>query len=137
MLDLYVNIKRLRKENRLSQEELAQKTGYTDRSSIAKIEKGEIDLPQSKIALFASALGVSMSELMGNTGLSAPVSVSTPADFFAPEEIELIEKYRVLDDYGKRNVEMILSNEFERCVQTDREGSGPISVGGSDAARAG
>lgn len=37
----------------------------------------------------------------------------------------------------KRNVEMILSNEFERCVQTDREGSEPISAGGSDAARAG
>ena len=43
-------------------------TGYTDRSSIGKIEKGEVDIPQSKIILFAKALGVSASELMGDDG---------------------------------------------------------------------
>ena len=48
MLELYKNIRRYRKELKLSQEELAKRTGYTDRSSIAKIEKGMVDLPQSK-----------------------------------------------------------------------------------------
>lgn len=43
---LYVNIKRLRKEAKMSQEELAKRVGYTDRSSIAKIENGEVDLSQ-------------------------------------------------------------------------------------------
>ena len=71
MLDLYKNIRELRKGLRMSQEDLASRTGYSDRSSIAKIEKGEVDLPQSKIPLFASALGVSPSELMGNTGISS------------------------------------------------------------------
>lgn len=65
-MELYDNIKKLRKLRRMSQEELAKKTGYTDRSSIAKIESGEVDLAQSKIQLFASALGVTPNELMGN-----------------------------------------------------------------------
>lgn len=39
MLTLYKNIKKLREELGMSQDELAEKTGYTSRSSIAKIEK--------------------------------------------------------------------------------------------------
>ena len=56
MLKLYSNIKRLREEKGLSQDALAKLTGYTDRSSITKIEKGLVDLQQSKIELFAKAL---------------------------------------------------------------------------------
>ena len=65
MIKLYQNIKRLREENGLSQEALAKLTGYTDRSSITKIEKGQIDLQQSKIELFAKALGTTSRELVG------------------------------------------------------------------------
>ena len=49
MLEIYKNIRFFRKKRKMSQEQLAKLTGYTDRSSIAKIEKGEIDIPQSKI----------------------------------------------------------------------------------------
>ena len=66
MLELYKNIKKFRKERGFSQEELARRTGYSDRSSIAKIEKGDVDLPQSKIVIFAKALAVSPGELMGD-----------------------------------------------------------------------
>ena len=52
-------------ERRLSQETLAKLTGYTDRSSITKIEKGLVDLQQSKIELFAKALGTTSRELVG------------------------------------------------------------------------
>ena len=65
MLKLYVNIRECRKAAKMTQEELARRTGYTDRSSIARIEKGEIDLPQSKIKQFAEVFGVSPGELMG------------------------------------------------------------------------
>lgn len=65
MLKLYENIKTCRKAAKLTQEELAHLTGYTDRSSIARIEKGEIDLPQSKIKQFADALGTTPGQLMG------------------------------------------------------------------------
>jgi transcriptional regulator with XRE-family HTH domain len=62
---LYENIRKYRLMANMSQSELARRTGYTDRSSIAKVEKGLVDLSQSKISQFASALGVTPSELMG------------------------------------------------------------------------
>lgn len=65
MLQLYKNIKKRRLELNLSQDELAKKTGYTSRSSIAKIESGKVDLPQTKIKLFADALETTQADLMG------------------------------------------------------------------------
>ena len=65
MLQLYKNIKERRIALGLSQDELAKKTGYTSRSSIAKIESGKVDLPQTKIKLFAEALETTQADLMG------------------------------------------------------------------------
>lgn len=65
MAQLYENIKYYRKQNGWSQAELAKRTGYTDRTSIAKIENGSVDLPQSRIAKFAEVFGVTESKLMG------------------------------------------------------------------------
>ena len=65
MLDVYKRIKQLRINLGMSQGELADKTGYNDRSSIAKIEAGEVDLTQSKIVAFAKALNTTPGYLMG------------------------------------------------------------------------
>ena len=65
MFPLYKNIKEFRLKMGLSQADLAEMTGYTDRSSIAKIENGEVDLQQSKIALFAKALHTTPQILLG------------------------------------------------------------------------
>lgn len=67
MEELYKNIKRLRIERGLSQQELADSTGYTDRSSIAKIERGQVDLSLTKIKTFAHVLRVTPGELMGRS----------------------------------------------------------------------
>lgn len=64
-MTIHENIKKRRLELNLSQEELAEMTGYTSRSSIAKIEKGLVDLSQSKITLFANALKTTPAYLMG------------------------------------------------------------------------
>ena len=58
MLALYKNIKARRLELKMSQDRLAELTGYKDRSSIAKIEKREVDLAESKIREFATALNI-------------------------------------------------------------------------------
>lgn len=47
MLQLYKNIKSRRVELQMTQSDLAVKLGYADKSMIAKIEKGAVDLPQS------------------------------------------------------------------------------------------
>jgi transcriptional regulator with XRE-family HTH domain len=65
MLDLYKNIRNKRQELGLTQTELAHKLGYSDKSMIAKIEGGKVDLSQSKILAFADVLHTSASTLMG------------------------------------------------------------------------
>lgn len=65
MLELYTNIKNRRLELGLTQTELAQKMGYADKSMIAKIEKGLVDLPQSKIMAFARVLEIKPGLLFG------------------------------------------------------------------------
>lgn len=61
---LYDRIRLLRNKLGYSQEQLALKVGYADKTSIAKIEAGKVDLPQSKIIAFANALNTSTSFLM-------------------------------------------------------------------------
>ena len=65
MIKLYQNIRKLRKEYGWSQDELAKRMGYSDRSTIAKIESGFVDLSESKIMAFAQIFNVAPSDLMG------------------------------------------------------------------------
>lgn len=65
MLKLYENIKKYRKLNNLTQEQLAQKMGYSGKSMISKIERGEVDLSQSKIQQLSNIFGITADELMG------------------------------------------------------------------------
>jgi len=58
-------IKSLRKAAKMSQDELARKTGYTDRSSIAKIESDKCELTESKIKAFAEVFDITPAELLG------------------------------------------------------------------------
>jgi len=57
-------IRNRRKELKITQDELAKLTGYSDRSSIAKIEKGVVDLSQSKIIDFSKALNVTPTQII-------------------------------------------------------------------------
>lgn len=86
MLTLYKNIKARRLELKMSQDRLAELTGYKDRSSIAKIEKGEVDLAESKIREFAKALKISPQELMGwddpDNGISTDDTLVKICDYY-------------------------------------------------------
>ena len=62
---VYSNIKLRRKALGLSQEDLAKKVGYTDRSSIAKIETGAVDISLGTLKKLASALDTTVIELLG------------------------------------------------------------------------
>lgn len=58
-------IKARRNELKLSQRDLCEKMGYSNHSTIGKIEAGKVDIPQSRIVQFAEVLGVSVAYLMG------------------------------------------------------------------------
>lgn len=48
----------------MTQDDLAVKTGYSDKSAISHLEKGELDPPQSKIVALAEALKTTPSYLI-------------------------------------------------------------------------
>lgn len=58
-------IKRRRIELGWSQRELAKKMGYSDNSTLARIEQGKVDVYQNKVVQFSNVLGVSIPFLMG------------------------------------------------------------------------
>lgn len=95
MLELYKNIKSRRMELKMSQDTLAELTGYKDRSSIAKIEKGEVDLAESKIREFAKALHLSPQELMGWDEPEEPQTIAAhfDGDEYTEEEIDKIKEF--------------------------------------------
>lgn len=64
---LYERIKNERLKFGWTQQELAEKAGYTNKSMIAKIENGKVDLSQSKISQFADIFNCSEAYLMGWT----------------------------------------------------------------------
>lgn len=58
-------IKEKREELKLSQRDLAEKMNYTNHSTIGKIERGQVDVSQTRIVQFAEVLGTSVAYLMG------------------------------------------------------------------------
>lgn len=137
MLDLYKNIKMRRIELNLSQEQLASKVGYTSRTSIAKIEAGEIDLPQSKIVLFAKALQTTPEWLMGWNRPIDEIDKKVlelypdfvPGKGYLPtvtdlgkitiSELEHLKKYRAIDARGRDMVDTVLDKEYERIQEQE------------------
>lgn len=65
-MKLYENIKKRREALHLTQEDLAELVGYTGKSMISKIERGLVDLSQSKIDTIAKALKTTSNELFGD-----------------------------------------------------------------------
>ena len=65
MKPLYTNIRALREARGWTQDDLAAKMGYKDRSMIAKIEAGKVDITVSKVELFADLFGIAPVDLIG------------------------------------------------------------------------
>lgn len=63
-MTMYNRIKDLRLKKGMSQQELAEKVGYKDRSAINLIENGKRNITESRIMAIAKALGVTPSFLM-------------------------------------------------------------------------
>ncbi len=78
-------IKMLRIEKGYSQAKLAEMVGYKDKTAIAKIEAGKVDLPLSKIMAFSTALSTDMYYLLDN------ISDMEEPQFIVPQELKTIE----------------------------------------------
>lgn len=88
------NFKRLRLQSGMSQEELAKALGYTNRSSVNKIELGKNDLPRDKVARAAQVLGCSPLDLFQEKPVD--VFVETKSAKFIVEFQNLTESNQAL-----------------------------------------
>ena len=102
MMSLFSNIKKCREERGLSQEQLAQLVGYKNRSSIARIERGDVNVPQHMIVKFAKAFSVLPGDLMGWD--------SQENEEFSHEEKSVIYKYRLLNSKGRKTIRTMLDD---------------------------
>lgn len=118
MLQIYSNIKTRRKQLGYTQTELAKKLGYADKSMIAKIEKGQVDLSQSKIMAFAKALETTASALMGDDGIVTDNEILEVK--VTPHEKEHLAIYRDLDDKGQHTVDTVTQMEYERVKKDNK-----------------
>jgi transcriptional regulator with XRE-family HTH domain len=111
MLELHENIRARRVALNMTQQELAKKLGYKSTSTIAKIESGENDIPQAKIAAFAAALDTTPAELMGlqiiTIGPDEPDDTVTVT--IAKDKPELEEAIKRLDGLSGKRLKNVLA----------------------------
>lgn len=106
-MTIYDRIRIRREALNMTQEELAAKMGYKSRSSVNKIEKGENDIPQSKVVAFAKALDTTPSYLMGWTDdAEDPEKHSAPE--LSAEEQEAVKLFAGLDPAAKAHAMQLL-----------------------------
>lgn len=91
-----LKIKTLRESKKMSQAELAALVGYKDKTAIAKVEAGKVDLPQTKISAFAKALNTSISYLFSDDEPEPQpqtIAVHFDGDEYTEEELDEISKF--------------------------------------------
>jgi len=104
-------IRNRRKELKMSQTELAERTGYADKSGISKVENGLVELGQSGILKFAHALDLDYRYLLDWTdesGNELRNGYTDPAPQISDEDAALIEAYHNATPEQKRLVAYVL-----------------------------
>ena len=103
-MELHENIKMLRTARDLTQRELADALGYS-RAAVTQIEKGDVDLPLSRLKQIAEFFDVSVSELIGEDS-SRKISL---------KDLVFLGKVRGdLDAEQQKFVEMVVDREIRR-----------------------
>lgn len=101
-------IKQRRTELGWSLREMAKRMGYANQSTIARIEAGAIDLPQSKVVKFAEVLNTSVAFLMGWEEMINADPVGTAElhfEMIMDEDLhEIFEDFKWLDAKEKKIV---------------------------------
>ena len=98
LADIGKRIKDRREAMNLSQEELRKKVGYSNRSMIARIERGDINLTSSKIGMIAKALDTTPAYIMGWDNEDDDNTLAA----------RLLYRYRALDELDQELARRIL-----------------------------
>lgn len=91
-----LKIKGLRENKHLSQTQLALLVGYKDKTAIAKVEAGKVDLPQSKILAFSKALDVTPADLLDDKIEKIEIHNDIKSS------VRILQYYNKLNELGKQ-----------------------------------
>ncbi len=106
-MTIYERIKYLRESLNMSQQELAEKVGYKDKSAISKVERGDRDINQTMIMKYAKALGVSPTYIL--YGKEAETQKNPPAEPKLTEgEEKLLKLIRLMPEEMKKQYTELL-----------------------------
>ena len=118
--EIGLRIKKARELRDMTLQDVANHVGIA-KSTVQRYEAGQIiKIKLPVIQSIAVALSVNPSWIIGKSDEMEPDHTRTSSNFtLTLEEEEHIKKYRTLDEYGKRNVDNILQNEYERCADSN------------------
>lgn len=102
-----MNLRKIRRARGLTAKELGEKVGKTE-SAICMYETGKREPSYETLLMIAEVLDCSVGDIIGEKALE-------DLGFTALERV-IIQKYRTLDEYGKRAVEAVLDVEASRKV---------------------
>ena len=97
-------IRQLRTAKGLTQRELAARAGYTDHTTIARVETGKGDLPQSKIVKIAAVLGVPAGYLVDDRAQPEDLGAVAAEVLKDPALLQLVQDYLAMDGSDRATV---------------------------------
>lgn len=101
-------IKMRRNELGWSLRELAKRMDYSNHSTVARIESGKIDIPQSKVVKFAEVMGTSVAFLMDWDEKIEKDPVGTAERHFAiltdEDFVGMYDDFQILDEQERKIV---------------------------------
>ena len=113
-------LRKAREDQGLTQQNVADMLGVS-KSTYSGYETGKREPDVFKIKALSEALSISADVLIGS-------SVIPLSQTFSQEETEHIKKYRVLDTHGRKVVDHVLDDEYDRMTHIEsREEKGRIT----------
>lgn len=96
-------IKNLRIERKMTQRQLADLLGYSDLSSVSKIEKGVKDLPANKLSAVAEIFGISVDALLNQTSTSTDekIVLMNVSNLYGKSAVEALTLFDKLNETGQ------------------------------------
>ena len=97
-------IQKLRKERKMTQDQLANLLGYRSKSTICKIENDEIDLTKNKLSSIANIFGVDINTLMGDKQEQSVEKIASIyiKEAFGQHGVDIMSSFSKLNPAGQQ-----------------------------------
>ena len=107
MKSIGLRIKEARLARNMKQEELAERIGAKSPSAVSTWESGRAKPDCVTLLKICNVLEVSADQLLGYRSAAEVPNLT---------EWEIIKKYRYIDEFGKKAVNLVLDAEYERVL---------------------